>query len=173
MLDGRTLFIADTFVNEDPDAATLAEIAVMSAEAVAQFGIEPRVAFLSHSMYGSSARPRRARCAPRATCSHSACPACRPMADAGRRRAERGSARDLPAVEHARRQRQRPDLPQPGRRHILFNVLKITGGHGITVGPILLGAGAPVHILTPSATVRRVVNMTALTVAGQAQTGRA
>ncbi len=165
MLDDFTLFIADTFVNEDPDAETLAEIAVMSAEAVTQFGLVPRVAFLSHSMYGSSTRA-------------SAC--------------KMRAARDLfvqrmPDVEADGEMQGDAALSEEVRRsflpeatlsgsanvlicpnldaaNILFNVLKMTGGHGITVGPILLGAAAPVHILTPSATVRRVVNLTALAV---------
>ena len=61
-------------------------------------------------------------------------------------------------------------LPNLDAANILFNVLKMTGGHGVTVGPILLGAAAPAHILTPSATVRRIVNMTALAVADAAAT---
>ena len=165
MLDAHTLFIADTFVNEDPDAETLAEIAAMSAETVTQFGLEPRVAFLSHSMYGSSTRP-----------------------SARKMRAARDLfARRMPGVQADGEMQgdaalseevratflQRTTLagsanilvcPNLDAANILFNVLKITGGHGITVGPILLGAAAPVHILTPSATVRRVVNMTALAV---------
>ena len=169
MLDKHTLFIADTFVNDDPDAQTLAEIAAMSAEAVQQFGVTPKVAFLSHSMYGSSNRP-----------------SARKMRE----------ARDLfgirmPGVEAdgemqgdaALSEEVRVNfladstltgaanllvLPNLDAANILFNVLKTTSGHGITVGPILLGAAAPAHILTPSATVRRLVNMTALTVTSAA-----
>ena len=54
--------------------------------------------------------------------------------------------------------------PNLDAANILFNVLKITGGNGVTVGPILLGVHAPAHILTPSSTVRRILNMTALAV---------
>jgi len=167
MLDPYTLFIADTFVNEDPDAETLAEIAVMSAETVRQFGLEPRLAFLSHSMYGSSSR-----------------------ASARKMRAARDLfVRRMPGVQADGEMQGDAALSEEVRTsflpggtlsgsanvlicpnldaaNILFNVLKMTGGHGITVGPILLGAAAPVHILTPSATVRRVVNMTALAVTG-------
>jgi len=165
MLDDFTLFITDTFVNEDPDAETLAEIAIMSAEAVTQFGLVPRVAFLSHSMYGSSTR-----------------------ASARKMRAARdlfvqrmpgvqadGEMQGDAALSEEVRRNFLPDAtlsgaanvlicPNLDAANILFNVLKMTGGHGITVGPILLGAAAPVHILTPSATVRRVVNLTALAV---------
>ncbi len=165
MLDSHTLFIADTFVNEDPDAETLVEIAVMSAETVTQFGLVPRVAFLSHSMYGSSTR-----------------------ASALKMRAARdlfvqrmpdvqadGEMQGDAALSEELRASFLPDstlsgsanvliCPNLDAANILFNVLKMTGGYGITVGPILLGAAAPVHILTPSSTVRRIVNMTALAV---------
>ncbi|MEO8122897.1 MAG: NADP-dependent malic enzyme [Burkholderiales bacterium] len=167
MLDKYTLFIADTFVNEDPDAETLAEIAAMSAAAVRHFGLEPRVAFLSHSTYGASTR-----------------------ASARKMRAARDLFRtrmpDVPADgemqgDVALSEEVRANFlpsstldgsanvlicPNLDAANILFNVLKMTGSHGITVGPILLGAAAPVHILTPSSTVRRVLNLTALTVAG-------
>ena len=165
MLDDYTLFIADTFVNEDPDAETLAEIAVMSAEAVTQFGLVPRVAFLSHSMYGSSTRAsaRKMRAA-RDLFVHR-------MPDVEADGEMQGDA----ALSEEVRRSFLPDAtlsgsanvlicPNLDAANILFNVLKMTGGHGITVGPILLGAAAPVHILTPSATVRRVVNLTALAV---------
>jgi len=165
MLDDYTLFIADTFVNEDPDAETLAEIAVMSAEAVTQFGLVPRVAFLSHSMYGSSTRAsaRKMRAARDLFVQR--------MPDVEADGEMQGDA----ALSEEVRRSFLPEAtlggsanvlicPNLDAANILFNVLKMTGGHGITVGPILLGAAAPVHILTPSATVRRVVNLTALAV---------
>jgi malate dehydrogenase (oxaloacetate-decarboxylating)(NADP+) len=167
MLDPYTLFIADTFVNEDPDAETLAEIAAMSAETVRQFGLEPRVAFLSHSMYGSSnrasARKMRAardlfvRLMPGVQADGEM------QGDAALSEEVRASFLPANTLAGSANVLICPNLDAA---NILFNVLKMTGGHGITVGPILLGAAAPVHILTPSATVRRVVNMTALTVAG-------
>jgi malate dehydrogenase (oxaloacetate-decarboxylating)(NADP+) len=165
MLDDYTLFIADTFVNEDPDSETLAEIAVMSAEAVRQFGLVPRVAFLSHSMYGSSTRAsaRKMRAARDLFATR--------MPDVEADGEMQGDA----ALNEEVRRSFLPEAtlsgaanvlicPNLDAANILFNVLKMTGGHGITVGPILLGAAAPVHILTPSATVRRVVNLTALAV---------
>ena len=166
MLDKHTLFIADTFVNEDPSAEQLADIAAMAVEEVRRFGLPPKVAFLSHSNYGSSKR-----------------------ASALKMRAARdlfvkrlpdvpadGEMQGDAALGEDVRSALMPDsslsgsanilvLPNLDAANILFNVLKMTGGQGVTVGPILLGVKAPAHILTPSATVRRVVNMTALTVA--------
>ena len=169
MLDQYTLFIADTFVNEDPDAESLAEIAAMSCETVREFGLTPRVAFLSHSMFGSSTRPSARKM--------------RAARDIFRERhpgiEADGEMQGDAALNEEVRQRFLPDstltgtanvlvLPNIDAANILFNVLKMTGSHGITVGPILLGAAAPVHILTPSATVRRVVNMMALAGCGAA-----
>ena len=177
LLDQRTLFLADTFVNDEPSAEQLAEIASMAVDELRRFGVPPRVAFVSHSMFGSSHRPSAQRM---------------------RRAAELFKARapDVPcdgemhgdaALSEDVRRNFLPDstlageanlllLPNLDAANILFNVLKVTGGHGVTVGPVLLGAARPVHILTPSATVRRIVNMTALAVAdanaprGQEQT---
>ncbi|HWP18368.1 MAG TPA: NADP-dependent malic enzyme [Burkholderiaceae bacterium] len=166
MLDKYTLFIADTFVNEDPGAEQLCEIATMSVETVRQFGLTPKVAFLSHSMFGSSQRAsarkmRAARDLFRAR-----------MPDVEADGEMQGDA----ALSESVRLGFLPGstltgtanilvLPNLDAANILFNVLKMTGGQGITVGPILLGTAAPAHVLTPSATVRRVVNMTALTAA--------
>ena len=166
MLEQHTLFITDTFVNEQPSAEQLAEIARMAADEVQRFGLPPKVAFLSHSMFGSSKREsaRRMRAArdlfvqrwPDIECE--------------------GELQGDAALSESIRSAVLPEstlhgsanllvLPNIDAANILFNVLKVTGGHGVTIGPILLGAAAPVHILTPSATMRRVVNMTALAVA--------
>jgi malate dehydrogenase (oxaloacetate-decarboxylating)(NADP+) len=166
MLQQHTLFITDTFVNEEPGAEELAEIALMAAAELRRFGLPPKVAFLSHGIFGSS-----------------------PRASARRMRAARdlfvqrapdiecdGEMHGDAALSEAIRRGYLPDttltgsanllvLPNLDAANILFNVLKMTGGHGVTVGPMLLGAAKPAHILTPSATVRRVVNMTALAVA--------
>jgi len=166
MLPKHTLFITDAYVNEDPSAEQLADIAAMAVEAVRHFGLPPRVAFLSHSAYGSSKRPsalkmRRARDLFVAR-----------MPDVP---ADGEMHGDL-ALDEAMRTTLMPDstlsgsanvlvLPNLDAANILYNVLKMTGGQGVTVGPILLGVNAPAHILTPAATVRRVVNMTALAVA--------
>ena len=166
MLPKHTLFVTDAYVNEDPSAEQLADIAAMAVEAVQHFGLPPRVAFLSHSAYGSSKRPsaRKMRAA------RDLFVARMPEVPAD------GEMHGDLALDEALRESAMPDstltgtanvlvLPNLDAANILYNVLKMTGGQGVTVGPILLGVNAPAHILTPAATVRRVVNMTALTVA--------
>ncbi|TAK93753.1 MAG: NADP-dependent malic enzyme [Aquabacterium sp.] len=166
ILDQHNLFIADTFVNENPTAEQLADIAAMAVEEVQRFGLPPRVAFLSHSMFGSSSRP-----------------SARKMREARDIFVKRmphipadGEMQGDAALSESVRSKLLPDstlqgaaniliCPNLDAANILFNVLKMTGGNGVTVGPILLGAAAPAHILTPSATVRRIVNMTAVAVA--------
>ncbi|BDT66956.1 NADP-dependent malic enzyme [Comamonadaceae bacterium OS-1] len=168
MLEKHTLFITDAFVNEDPSAEQLASIAVMAADEVARFGLPPKVAFLSHSNYGSSDRPsaRKMRTA------HELFKAMAPdiesdgelQGDAALSQPMREAAL-LDAETNLHGEANLLVCPNLDAANILFNVLKVTGGNGVTVGPILLGAAASAHILTPSATVRRVVNMTALAVA--------
>jgi malate dehydrogenase (oxaloacetate-decarboxylating)(NADP+) len=170
MLADRTLFIADTFVNEEPSAEDLADIALAATAEMQRFGVPPKVAFLSHSVFGSSHRASAKRM--------------RAARDLFVQRAPHiecdGEMHGDAALSEEVRRNYLPDstlhgsanlliLPNLDAANILFNVLKITGGHGVTVGPILLGAARPVHILTPSATVRRVVNMTALAVADAAE----
>ena len=166
ILDNHNLFIADTFVNEDPTAEQLADIAVLAVEEVKRFGLPPRVAFLSHSMFGSSSRPsakkmRQARDL-----------FIQRMPDVPADGEMQGDAALSESVRHKLMPETTLDgtaniliCPNLDAANILFNVLKMTGGQGVTVGPILLGAAKPVHILTPSATVRRIVNMTAVAVA--------
>jgi len=165
-LEKRTVFITDTNVNEDPSAELLASIALMAAEEVRRFGLPPKVAFLSHSNYGTSnrgsarkmrlARDLFAQMAPDIECD--------------------GEMHGDSALSEEVRRTALPDstltgeanllvCPNLDSAHILYNVLKMTGANGITVGPILLGAAGSAHVLTPSSTVRRVVNMTALAVA--------
>jgi len=166
LLDKHTLFIADTSVNDDPSAEQLADIAAMTVEQVRRFGLVPQVAFLSHSMFGSSQRPSAKKM--------------RAARDLFVERmpevAADGELQGDAAFSQEVRDALLPDstlegsanvliCPNLDAANILFNVLKMTGGHGVTIGPILLGANAPVHVLTPSATVRRIVNMTALAVA--------
>ena len=169
MTETQTLFIADTYVNEDPDAELLANIAMMAADEVRRFGLPPKVAFLSHSNYGSSSRAsaRKMRLA----------------RDLFRRMAPDvecdGELQGDAALSEDVRSASLMDstltgeaniliCPNLDAANILFNVIKITASHGATIGPILLGAAASAHILTPSATVRRIVNMTALAVADAA-----
>ena len=166
LLDKHTLFIADTSVNDDPTAEQLADIAAMAVQEVRGFGLVPQVAFLSHSMFGSSQRPsaKKMRAARDLFVKR--------MPDV----AADGELQGDAAFSEELREALLPDstlkgaanvliCPNLDAANILFNVLKMTGGHGVTIGPILLGANAPVHVLTPSSTVRRIVNMTALAVA--------
>jgi malate dehydrogenase (oxaloacetate-decarboxylating)(NADP+) len=168
VLDKGTLFITDTYVNDQPSAEELAAIAKLASSELRQFGLEPKVALLSHSIFGSSSRPSAQRV----------------------REAREILAREAPelsvigevhgdaALDDNIRAIYLPDgqanfegsanllvMPSLDAANILFNVLKVSSGKGVTVGPILLGAAKSVHILSPSATVRRIVNMTALAVA--------
>ena len=170
MLPEHTLFIADTFVNEQPDAEELADIALMAAKEVQRFGVPAKVAFLSHSTYGSSQREsaRRMRAArdlfvrrtPDIECDGEM------QGDAALSELIRGTYQADATLSGAANLLVLPNLDAA---NILFNVLKVTASHGVTIGPILLGAAAPVHILTPSATMRRLVNMTALAVTDAAE----
>jgi len=166
MMESQTLFLTDTYVNEDPDAETLAEIASLAAEELRRFGLPPKVAFVSHSMFGSSKRAS----AVKMRRAHELFAAVNPGVECD------GEMHGDAALSESVRQAFLPSstlkgaanllvLPTLDAANILFNVLKISSGSGKTIGPILLGAAAPVHILTPSATVRRIVNMTALAVA--------
>ncbi len=174
MLPGHTLFIADTYVNEEPDAQQLAHIALAAAEEVRRFGLPPKVAFVSHSNYGSSTRPSALRMrkafelfrkmAPDIECDGEI------HGDAALSQTVRESS-GLPDG-HLTGSANILVCPNLDAANILFNVLKTVSGHGMTIGPILLGADAPVHVLTPSSTVRRIINMTAL-VAAQAGAAQA
>ena len=173
LLDDRMLFVTDTFVNEEPDAEALAEIASMATHELRRFGIVPKVAFLSHSMFGSSKRPsaqrmRRATELFRARHPDIECDG-EMHGDAALSAEIRGGHLGDSGLEGAANLLV---LPNIDAANILFNVLKVTVGHGVTVGPMLLGAARPVHVMTPSATIRRIVNMTALAVADVAAGAR-
>ncbi|MEG0412947.1 MAG: NADP-dependent malic enzyme [Comamonas sp.] len=173
MLENRTLFIADTYINEDPTAEELAQIAKMAADEVARFGLPPKVAFLSHSNYGSSSR----KSALKMRAARNLFAAANPGIECD------GEMHGDAALDENVRHRTLLDssltgeanvliCPNLDAANILFNVLKTTSGHGTTIGPILMGANAAAHVLTPSSTVRRLVNMTALS-AAQAQARKA
>ena len=169
MLDTGTLFIADTYINEDPTAEELASIALMAAEEVQRFGLPPKVAFLSHSNYGSSTRPsavkmRKARDLFQKMAPHIECDG-EMHGDAALSEKVRHNTLLETTLTGSANVLICPNLDAA---NILFNVLKQTGGHGTTIGPILLGGGCAADVLTPSATVRRVVNMTALAAANAA-----
>ncbi|WP_343293480.1 NADP-dependent malic enzyme [Vandammella animalimorsus] len=166
ILDERTLFVADTYIHEDPDPEGLVSIARMAVREVQRFGLPPKVAFVSHSNFGSSTRPSALKM--------------RRAAELFKQRFPEiecdGEMHGDAALSDEVRQRNLLDsslsasaniliCPNLDSANILFNVLKEVGGNGTTIGPILMGAAGAAHVLTPSATVRRIVNMTALAAA--------
>ena len=166
ILPNRQLMLVDTHVNYDPSAAQIAEITVLAAEEMKRFGVQPRAALLSHSNFGSSDHPSAVK-----------------MREALALLRERAPWLEVDGEMHgdialnaSYRRELMPDstltgeanllvLPNIDAANIAHNLLKTAAGGGIAIGPVLLGAAKPVHILTPSATVRRIVNLTALTVA--------
>jgi malate dehydrogenase (oxaloacetate-decarboxylating)(NADP+) len=160
------LFITDTYVNEDPTAEQLADIAFMATQEIQRFGIVPKVAFLSHSSYGSSKRAsaRKMRLArdlfvaqhPDIECDGEL------HGDAALQPEIRNVYLEDSSLSGSANLLVCPNLDAA---NILYNVLKTTTSGGVTVGPILMGTAGTAHILTPAATVRRVLNMTALAVA--------
>jgi malate dehydrogenase (oxaloacetate-decarboxylating)(NADP+) len=166
MLEQHSLFVADTYVNEDPTAEQLATIAQMAAAEVRRFGLPPKVAFLSHSNFGSSTRGSGPKMRAARNLFKALCPDIESdgemQGDTALSEEVRHGALMDSSMTGAANILICPNLDSA---NILFNVLKMTGGHGVTVGPILLGAAKTAHVLTPSSTVRRVVNMTALAVA--------
>jgi malate dehydrogenase (oxaloacetate-decarboxylating)(NADP+) len=165
LLPKRTVFICDTYVNYDPSAEQLAEMTVLAAEEIRRFGIVPKVALLSHSSFGTADTPTAIKMRRALELLRSRAPELE---------AEGEMHGDAALSEEIRRQvfpnsRFKGEanllvMPTLDAANIAFNLLKTAAGDGITIGPILLGAARPAHIITPSATVRRIVNMTALTV---------
>jgi len=165
LLPKRTVFVCDTYVTADPDAEHIAEMAVLAAEEVRRFGIVPKAALLSASSFGSLELPSSRKMQ-------------RALALINERAPEleiEGEMHGDAALSEEIRLRMFPGsrlrgeanlliMPTLDAANIAFNLLKTAAGDGITIGPILLGAARAAHILTPSATVRRIVNMTALTV---------
>jgi malate dehydrogenase (oxaloacetate-decarboxylating)(NADP+) len=166
VLPGRQIFLVDTHVNVDPTPEQLAEITIMAAEEVRRFGIEPKIALVSHSNFGTSNAPTAQKM--------------RDTLEILRERAPDlqvdGEMHGDVALDHNLRREVLPEstlegdanllvMPNIDSANISYNLLKTAAGNNIAIGPILLGAAKPVHVLTASATVRRIVNMTALLVA--------
>jgi malate dehydrogenase (oxaloacetate-decarboxylating)(NADP+) len=166
MLPGRQVFLVDTHVNYDPTAEELAEITTMAAEEMMRFGLKPKAALLSHSNFGTSNHPSAVKM--------------RQTLELLRTQAPwlevDGEMHGDIALDAQQRAGVMPHsalagdanllvLPNIDAANISYNLLKTAAGGNIAIGPVLLGAAKPVHILTASATVRRIVNMTALTVA--------
>jgi len=165
MLPGRQVTIVDTHVNYDPSAAELAEITMLAADELRRFGIKPSVALMSHSNFGSSDQP-----------------SARKMREALALLRERapdleidGEMHGDAALDPEYRRRLIPGgtlsgeanllvMPNIDAANISYNLLKTASGNGVAIGPVLLGANGPVHVLTASATVRRLINMTAWTI---------
>ncbi|HWP20144.1 MAG TPA: NADP-dependent malic enzyme [Burkholderiaceae bacterium] len=166
ILPTRQVMLVDTHVNYDPSAEQLAEITILAAEEMMRFGLHPKAALLSHSNFGSSNQPSAVKM--------------RQALELVRQQAPwleiDGEMHGDLALDAPARHELMPNstlageanllvLPNIDAANISYNLLKTAAGGGIAIGPVLLGAAKPVHILTPSATVRRIVNMTALTVA--------
>ncbi len=165
MLPERTLFICDTYVHYEPTAEQIAEMTALAAEEIRRFGIVPRAALLSHSSFGTHDTPSACKMRDALALIRRQCPDLEVD----------GEMHGDSALSEPVRMIALPSSPLKGEANLLimptldaanisFNLLKQTVGSGITLGPILLGAARPVHIMTPTATARRIVNMTALTV---------
>ncbi|MEA1065645.1 NADP-dependent oxaloacetate-decarboxylating malate dehydrogenase [Erwinia sp. HR93] len=170
LLPAGNTFITDTYVNPDPNPEQLAEIAIMAAQTVRRFGIEPKVALLSHSNYGSSNAAAAVKMRETLAIVQARAPDL--MID--------GEMHGDAALVESIRQERMPDSPLKGTANILvmpnmeaarisYNLLRVSSSEGVTVGPVLMGIARPVHILTSIASVRRIVNMVALAVV-EAQT---
>ncbi len=165
MLPGRTVFIGDTYVNYDPTAEQLADMTLLAAEEIRNFGISPKVALLSHSTFGTEDTPTSLKMRKVLACLNQRDPSLE----------VEGEMHGDAALDELIRKKAFPNSRLQGQANLLvmptldaanisFNLLKVAAGDNLTIGPILLGAARPVNILTPTATVRRIVNMTALTV---------
>jgi malate dehydrogenase (oxaloacetate-decarboxylating)(NADP+) len=165
ILPGRQVFIVDTHVNLDPTAEQLAEITQLAAEQLYAFGLVPKVALLSHSNFGTSDAPSALKMRATLALLKSRIPELEVD----------GEMHGDCALDEMARQSVLPGSTLHGSANLLvcpnldsasiaYNLLKSAAGHNVAIGPMLLGCAAPAHILTPAATVRRIVNMTALTV---------
>ena len=165
MLPKRTVFICDTYVNDDPTPEQLAEMTQLAAEELRRFGLEPRVALLSHSSFGTSDAPSAVKMRAALALIRSRMPGLDVEGEMHGDAAISDEVR-LAAFPNSRLRGEANLLIMPtlDAANIAFNLLKTSSGDGITIGPILLGASKPAHILTPTATVRRIINMTAVAV---------
>ncbi|MBP6118165.1 MAG: NADP-dependent malic enzyme [Giesbergeria sp.] len=165
LLPDRQVFLVDTHVNYDPTAAQLAEITVMAAEEMLRFGIKPKAALLSHSNFGSSTQPSAVKMRDTLELLRVQAPWLEVDGEMHGDVALSGSARAaLMPNSTLIGDANLLVLPNIDAANISYNLLKTAAGGNIAIGPVLLGAAQPVCVLTASATVRRIVNMTALTV---------
>ncbi|MFL5262276.1 MAG: NADP-dependent malic enzyme [Anaeromyxobacteraceae bacterium] len=164
LLPGRTVFICDTQVNYDPTAEQVAEMTVLAADEVKRFGIEPKVALLSHSSFGTHDTPTAVKMRE----------ALRILREIAPGLEVEGEMHGDAALSDEKRRAIFPGTRLKGPANLLvaptldaanisYNLLKAAAGDGVSIGPLLLGAAKPVHILTPTSTTRRIVNVSALT----------
>jgi malate dehydrogenase (oxaloacetate-decarboxylating)(NADP+) len=166
ILPTRTVFLCDTYVNLDPDAETIAEMTLLAVEELRRFGLMPKVALLSASNFGSVDAPSAQKMRRALELIGAAAPQ---LEIDGEMHGDAALSEEirLKVFPNARLRGEANLLVMPtlDAANIAFNLLKTASGGGVTIGPMLLGAARAVHILTPSATVRRIVNMTAVAVA--------
>jgi malate dehydrogenase (oxaloacetate-decarboxylating)(NADP+) len=167
ILPARMVFICDTYVTQDPDAEHIAEMTLLAAEEVRRFGLKPKVALLSASNFGSLDTPSSAKMRRALALISERAPE---LEVDGEMHGDAALSEEI-RLKVFPRSKLRGEanllvMPTLDAANISFNLLKTAAGGGVTIGPMLLGAARPVHILTPSATVRRLVNMTAVAVAG-------
>ena len=166
ILPGRQVMLVDTHVNYDPTAEQIAEITIMAAEEMMRFGLQPKAALLSHSNFGSSNQPSAVKMRNALALLQQQAPWLEVDGEMHGDTALDGPYRKTIMPSSALTgEANLLVLPNIDAANISYNLLKTAAGGGIAIGPVLLGAAKPVHILTPSATVRRIINMTALTVA--------
>jgi malate dehydrogenase (oxaloacetate-decarboxylating)(NADP+) len=165
ILPKRTVFLCDTYVNYDPSADQVAEMTLLAAEEIRRFGLVPKVALLSHSSFGTSDKPTALKMREALRLINERAP---DLEAEGEMHGDAALSAEVRAQAFPRSRLKGEAnlliLPTLDAANIAFNLLKTAAADGITIGPVLLGCAAPAHILTPSATVRRIVNMTALTV---------
>ncbi len=170
VLQDRQVVLVDTHVNENPTAEQIAEITIIAAEEMKRFGLHPRAALLSHSNFGTSNSESALKMRAALAIIRERAPTLEVD----------GEMHGDVALDGASLKKAMPDtmlkgdanllvLPNIDSANIAYNLLKVTAGAGVAIGPVLLGCARPVHILTPSATVRRIVNMTALAVVDAVQ----
>jgi len=173
VLPGRQVFLVDTHINLDPSAAELAEITLMAASEMRKLGIAPKVALLSHSNFGSSNAPSAVKMREVLALIQKADPTLEVDGEMHGDSALDESIRSSAVTSSPLKgDANLLVLPNIDAANISYNLLKTAAGNGVSIGPLLLGVAKPIHILTPAATVRRIVNVTALTVVEAASNAR-
>ncbi len=166
LLPDRQVFLVDTHINYDPSAEQLAEITIMAAEEMKRFGVVPKAALLSHSNFGSSNHPTAIKMRQTLALVQARAPWLEIDGEMhGDVAIDTPARRELMPTTSLYSDANLLVLPNLDAANIAYNLLKTAAGGNIAIGPVLLGAAKPVQILTASTTVRRIVNMTAITVA--------